>query len=44
MMHLVAQETKKNEKIIIQQVAEKFSISEEKLNKISVKVTRYKMR
>ena len=44
MMHLVAQETKKNEKIIIQQVAEKFSISEEQLNKISVKVTSYKMR
>jgi hypothetical protein len=33
-----------DKKIIIQQVAEKFSISEEKLNKISVKVTRYKMR
>jgi hypothetical protein len=33
-----------DKKIIIQQVAEKFSISEEKLNKISAKVTRYKMR
>jgi len=31
-------------KIIIQQVAEKFSISEKQLNKISVKVTSYKMR